>query len=328
MFRLFVALGTGIGNTAVHETSHELAWTLPIYKYPVTGMDCSESCVGTYESVDAGGWRFVGWSPPIHWSSSNQCNLTKYLLIVLRVNEKSRSARLEVCMSAYSAKSYWQSIHEFLFTLLIAWLSVWRQNMTSRPIWIITSPWTSRWTRWVHSYWLTVSPEPVVVIEQVVWSGVVGTGLFLLLSVYRRFRPLGSYARAITGVVSIVGFPLFALLFPRYFPFGSESRSFLLLLETVGVLICSVLYWFEKWPCGISPTVVLLFLHFSLWAWVTGMWPSPLQEMRSPSTKISGVLISTLFFCGFPLLSFLSAVTWGLSRRAPERNYVEHGTAR
>ena len=229
-------------------------------------------------------------------------------------------------MSVEAARCSLVSLHEFVFSFLLAWLAMWHENLTARPIWRITPPWIETP---MHGYWRGVSPEPAGVLDQVIWSCILGTVVFLLFRIYSKFRPREFFSWAVTGVVSIAGFPFFALLFPVSFFYRAriESLSFWLVLETVSVLICGTLYWIEKWPIGRAPNIALLVLHVGLWAWVTGAWPNPLQEIESSATKMSGVLISTLFFSGLPALSFLSTLTWGLCISGREGSYAQRGAA-
>jgi hypothetical protein len=227
---------------------------------------------------------------------------------------RSGAKRGRLLMSGQAGRRPWRSIHEFLCSFLVAWLAVWYRDSSPHPIWEGISPWAQTW---VQNFWRNVSPEPEVVLGQVVVSSILGAVLFFLSRIYTRFRLPGSLALAVTGAISFVGFPLFALQFPIYFfyPFRIESWAPWLALETVGLLICGVLYWIEKWPCGVGPSMALLILHFGLWAWVTGMWPNPLREIHSSATRMSGVWISMLFYSGFPALGLLSTVTWWLSVR-------------
>lgn len=222
-------------------------------------------------------------------------------------------------MNLLAMRGPWDRAHKLVFSFLVAWLAVWHEHLTPRPIWGATSA-------WVRNYWSRISPEPVIVLEQVVWSAVLGSVLFLVVHLYAMFRPRRrSFVGALTGVASICGFSFFALLFPMsfFYPFRVESWTFWLALEIAALLICGTLYWIGKWPCSTGPTVGLLVLHFGLWAWVTGTWSNPIREGQSSTMKVAGILISTLFFFGCPVLSFLSTVTWGLSLQSPARSSIQ-----
>lgn len=83
MLKLMTALGKGIGNTAAHEVGWEISQISD--KYPLPYMDCNEhTCEGgdqyVYESEGADEWKFVDWSPPIHWLPTDKCSIEKYLL--------------------------------------------------------------------------------------------------------------------------------------------------------------------------------------------------------------------------------------------------------
>ncbi len=67
MLKLVTAIGTGIGNTAAHETGHQIAYVVPL-----PGMECGaeKPCQGgnsVYESAAMGLWDFPNYTPKITW---------------------------------------------------------------------------------------------------------------------------------------------------------------------------------------------------------------------------------------------------------------------
>jgi hypothetical protein len=91
MQNLVAAIGTGIGNSAVHELGWQL--TYPAHNpYPIQGMGCGgpsgllgivvpcqDGNGSDYEYYMADGSTY-GLPPAIHWQSENVCDLEKYLL--------------------------------------------------------------------------------------------------------------------------------------------------------------------------------------------------------------------------------------------------------
>jgi hypothetical protein len=91
MQNLVAAIGTGIGNSAVHE----LGWQLQnatYNPYPIEGMGCGGpsgllGIVQSCEDSDGSDYEYYkaddstyGLPPAIHWQRENVCNLEKYLL--------------------------------------------------------------------------------------------------------------------------------------------------------------------------------------------------------------------------------------------------------
>jgi hypothetical protein len=194
--------------------------------------------------------------------------------------------------------------HEALFSLNLAWILIWRERMRSSarlyalPI-----------VRYLYTHIRFV--EPQTVIEQVCWSLVVGVSIFLLLRLLSQFWLIGALMRTVAGAVALAGFPIFAVAFPFAFfnALRIEAYGPLVLVETLVVLVCGILYYLRKWPFPAGLGVALLFLHFGLLAWVSGCWVSPLQEVRVYGIGSVGIWISTAFYFGFPLLGFFSSLT-------------------
>jgi hypothetical protein len=136
--------------------------------------------------------------------------------------------------------------------------------------------------------------------------------IFVLVRLISRFRLTGALMRTVAGALALAGFPIFALTdrFAHLDPLRIDAYAPFLAFETLVVLLCATLYYLGKWhlPAGLS--VALLFLHFTLWAWVTETWVSPIREIRGYGLASLGIWISTLFHFGFPLLGFLSSLTW------------------
>jgi hypothetical protein len=81
--KLAAAIGRGIGNTAAHETGHQIAFSAAL-----PGMDCGpgstsgRTCEGAnsvYEAQEAGPWNYLNnYSPPIQWEPTDLNILQNY----------------------------------------------------------------------------------------------------------------------------------------------------------------------------------------------------------------------------------------------------------
>jgi hypothetical protein len=198
---------------------------------------------------------------------------------------------------------YWA--YEVFFSLNLAWIVIWHERMSSS-----SRLYSLPIVRYLYRHTRLVEPETVIV--QVCWSFIVGGVMFLLLRLFSRLWSTGALLRSVAGILALTGFPFLAVCLPFAFPYPThvEAYTLWLVFETLVALLCGALYYFQKWPIPAGPTVALLFLHFTLWAWVTGTWISPLQEIRVYGLGGSGIWISTAFYFGFPVLGFLSSLTW------------------
>ena len=214
--------------------------------------------------------------------------------------------------TALALRQCW--IHELLFSFNVAWIAVWYERIRPQPIWYNYGRQT------LYRYWHAISSESETVFEQVIWSVALAATLFLFLRLLAKFHTPGSCFRAIAGATSIAGFPFLALGFPILFsdPLRIKSCALWLLLETVGVLVCGALYFMGRWPLRTAPSMGLLVLHFSLWAWMTGSWADPLLEIHTYGLKSFGIWVSAMFYFGFPVIGFLSSIAWGLYVRSSQ----------
>jgi hypothetical protein len=84
VLKLVTTLGRGIGNTAAHETGHQISFAVPL-----PGMECGpgtnppKNCENgvnsVYESASQGEWDFLPINPPIAWEPTDQKVLQNYL---------------------------------------------------------------------------------------------------------------------------------------------------------------------------------------------------------------------------------------------------------
>jgi hypothetical protein len=178
-------------------------------------------------------------------------------------------------------------------------------------------------------------PEPTVELGQVVWSFALAIPIFLVLLLLARVARAHLFLRVLPGAFAIVGYPLFALRLNAIL-FGSPripGHEFWLILETVAVLACGVLYYLRRWPFPPAAGVLLLLAHFSLWGWVNedygslfaliSQYPS---EWRLPAVEVVlGICICMLSRYGFPAIGFLSALSSGLHFKLSS-DWASHAT--
>jgi hypothetical protein len=205
------------------------------------------------------------------------------------------------------SKPHLLRIQEALFSLNLAWILVWHERVRSKR--------QSSLAHYLYTHIRFIEPQTVV--EQVCWSVIVGVSIFILLWLLSKFWTTESLMRALGGAVSIAGFPLLVVAFPfAFFHLCIQAYAPIFVCETLAVLLCGGLYYLRKWPVPEGLSLVLLFSHFGLWAWVSGCWVSPMQEVRVYGIGGLGIWISTAFYLGFPVLGFLSTLSWALYDRS------------
>jgi hypothetical protein len=119
--------------------------------------------------------------------------------------------------------------------------------------------------------------------------------IFICVRLLARIAFTRALLRYAAGIVAVAGFPL--LLLPpcnATGPFLSATTWSWLYFEVVVVVVCVFLYLFGKWPTIAAPGILLLFVHFAVWGWIT--W----QRIGNP------------FWAIYILLGFCSSVFWGL----------------
>jgi hypothetical protein len=206
------------------------------------------------------------------------------------------------------SKPWLLRIQEVLVSLNLAWILVWHERTRSKR--------DSSLAHYLHTHIRLI--EPPTVMEQVCWSVIVGASIFLLLWLLSHFRITQVLIRTLGGAVSIAGFPLYVVTFPFLFSHLSTVEAYapIFLFETLVALLCGALYYLRKWPLPEVVSLGLPFLHFVLWAWLSGCWVNPMWEVRNYGIGGLGIWISTAFYLGFPVLGFLSTLSWALYDRS------------
>lgn len=207
------------------------------------------------------------------------------------------------------SKLFLLRIQAALFSLNLAWIIVWFERTLSKRQFLFA--------HYLYTHLRFV--EPQTVIEQVCWSLIIGIFIFVLVWLLSHFGRVERLMLNLGAGISIAGFPMLAVTFPLlFFHFVRiEAYTAVLVFEMLLALLFSCLYRLRKWPVPQPVSLILLLFHFGLWAWVSGCWVSPIQEVRVYGIGSLGIWISTAFYFGFPVLGFSSTLSWALYSRSP-----------
>ena len=154
--------------------------------------------------------------------------------------------------------------------------------------------------------------DPPAVLDQVMWSFILAFLLFLLLRFIAQLTITRVLLCTFAGGLALGILPIFYLVFPSSAmgPSRVMPHTAPLLAETVCVLICGLLFYLKRLPISWAGCLAFVLLHFGLWGWMTSSYVS-LQRYRHGLWNL-GTWVSIAFYFGFPLIGFLSSVTWGL----------------
>ena len=237
---------------------------------------------------------------------------------------------------------HWANL--YLFSLNLAWIT----TTYKAASWTMTDYWLLAGRQLLYLYRKIHMPNPPICFFILVWAFALSVPIFLILLLMARASRARTCLRAFAGAFAIVAYPFFALLLSTDWIIGppesglgimgplripeSEWRLLLgtsgLLLETVAVLACGVLYYLRRWPHSTRVGALLLLGHFGLWAWVTHCYGNPYAILTNsfpypskggsivPGIKIWLPLsLSMMFLYSFPGIGFLSALSSGLDFR-------------
>lgn len=196
---------------------------------------------------------------------------------------------------------------ELLLSLNLSWILIWLNRERERPI---IFPSVEQSPRLLHIYWQTGLTEPPAVLEQVVWSLVLGIFIFALFRMLSLIPATGALLRSVGGALALAAFPLFYLTLQRP-PLWHLSLVVALWAELASALIFGVLYYIDRLHLPRSAWVLVLAVHFSIWSWVSSNYLNIFREARFYGFWALGTWISTAFCFGFPMLGFLASLTWG-----------------
>jgi hypothetical protein len=236
-----------------------------------------------------------------------------------------------------SSPSRWlQCIHEYLFSLNLAWIIIWFERVHSKSLGgHVLAHYISVLVGGAYQLVTPIGGYPI--LEQITWSFGVATVGFLLLRLLSGFAITNVALRTIAGAIAIAAFPTATLFFGLAYPdCCAELNKIGLALETVFVLICGILFYLNK-PWISRPLMILaLVLHFSLWAWATSSYVnvpsffSDISILRNseyyhPWRRTLGALaFKTVFKYGFSAFGLLASIIWvRYIRRSPDVPHAE-----
>lgn len=209
-------------------------------------------------------------------------------------------------------------VHEYLFSLNLAWAVVWIERVRNSGNFI--AYYRSKLVR--EPYQMVAPIGGHTIFDQLLWSFVLAALVFCSLRLLSRLVVSNAALRIIAGAAAIVGFPLACMFVPYAFVsadirVGAYHRA--LLLELIFVLICGTLYYLRKPPLSIPLMVLVLCLHFAIWAWIASCYvnvPVFISTLRSseyyhPWRRTLGSLsLAMAFNLGFPVLGLVASLSW------------------
>jgi hypothetical protein len=208
----------------------------------------------------------------------------------------------------HKTKPYVRVTYEALLSLNAAWLMIWyfgqRGSLEQLSHYLI------------NLYWHSQITEPQIVLEQVAWSLVLATLIFLAFRIGAQVSQSTVLLHTLGGAFALIGFPLFGLRFPDLFfqSLANQGRftvqTLWLVLEVLFILNCGLLYYMQRWSIPTALSILFLALHFGLWGWATGNYVGLRIEIQHYGFGSFAFFVSTMFYFGFPVLGFLSSLGW------------------
>lgn len=197
------------------------------------------------------------------------------------------------------------------FSLNVAWIAVWCQPL--------------KLYFWEHAHWMLLykdwrlplaMPQGPGVLIQVMLSFVLSVPLFLVLLLLVRVTAVEGFLRAFAGAFAVVAFPFYVLYVSYAFSWGYPpypsvaEHARLLFVETLVILACGVLYYLRIRTISWAVSLLVLLLHFCLWAWKAGTYTfASWDDYSSYPLMPIPILIGYAHFYGFPVIGFLSALS-------------------
>jgi hypothetical protein len=192
----------------------------------------------------------------------------------------------------------WRLLNEIAFSIYFPVLAIWANAQRAKVPWAIRFQTLIEPTFSPHSFLdtgLKVSIHVLLALSAM--------SIFFCLRVLTRISWSIYFERIISGSVALAGFPI-AFLYAN-----QRSGRALDLFETMLAFACGLLYALKIWRIPISWIVVLLFLHFGLWA----LYASP---PAGPGLTLLWFGFTDVPFTHghpnliYPLLGFGSSLIW------------------
>lgn len=221
---------------------------------------------------------------------------------------------------------YLRYAHELAFSIYFPGLLIWVNDASSG--WVNAKgdkgPWVLQLESLITEGHRPHSPvdDPLLRFAFVLLWVISALGVFLLLRVLSRFSLVQVFLRTCGGIIAVAGFALAYLyvnISVRYTStLGRVAGLSWAMGEVAVALLCTFLYLLGRWPWRAPWTIVLLFLHFTLWSFLAwGMRYSPLAgvPLLWPGFRLSTLTTEAPQLI-YPWLGFLTSLAWGLYVRA------------
>jgi hypothetical protein len=152
------------------------------------------------------------------------------------------------------------------------------------------------------------------------WSSLfLAAAFFLLFRVLSHFSHLRSTLSIVAGAASLATYPLACLWYRWLWHQVSPGKALLLLVETIAVLLASVVYLERKWPIARVAGILVVAAHFALWAWLSERFGMLLSIARSYGLSSSPLWILMFNAILLPMLGFISTLAWAMYVRSAAR---------
>jgi hypothetical protein len=215
--------------------------------------------------------------------------------------------------------------HEYMFSLNLAWAIVWIEGVNTKYMGgPVVAAYFCRFFRKTIPF--LAERDSIVFWELVVWSFMLSVAFFASLRMLSPFAVTDVALRTASGAAAIAMFPL-AMWIPAG-PAYQIAPYHIALLEVIVVLTCGVLYYLRKSPLSTMLMLIVLLVHFTIWAWLRGSYFDVfacISDYRSNTyyhswgRTLSVCSLKMLYTFGFPVIGLLASMTWvRYVRRIPD----------
>lgn len=199
-----------------------------------------------------------------------------------------------------------QWLHELLFSMNLAILTVWVNTVTARSSWAVILKSTILSYRYPNR---PAGTDDYFEVQEAFFLLVVALAmvLFLVFRISAGSAVTRALLRVLAGFVAVGGFPLAVLYIGQSYSGFSRAMVSVLFLELLGASICVFLFEWGKWSVPTVFTVLFVAVHFGVWALAT--WGS--YE----------------FIPFYSLIGFFASLAWGIyvawTRMSGEQGYSD-----
>jgi len=181
--------------------------------------------------------------------------------------------------------------HEFLFSMNLATVVVWasEERLPSVLLNVLGNAVERYLIPVLRKLSFTGNSRPAGYLFYFAMCLLLGLSIFLVLRLLAYLSVLRSPVLVLVGALNVASFPISYLYLHSLWGI-SATQTLWLSVEMVIFAVLAVVYRYQEQRIPPVPGILLLATHFGVWAWVSG-----------------GFL--------FPILGFLSSLTWGLYMR-------------